>query len=764
MIGQNPNQNWDHSQHLVPGTASAGQELALYDPYLNQYTPETEFQLRDCWKIILKYKWTILAILSAVLITTAVATMLERPVYRATTLIQLKPETSGILRFKTIDAAAADAKTYRNTQANIIRSRNVAEAVVARLNLEKNPEIAGAQARRGLISGVEQISGVIEKTNPENDQDKIKEQRLRERITTGRVISSLGVAVVPASDLFRVSFDSFDPSLAARVVNTVVEEFIRLSAEQKFNSTAGAKAFLDKEIKRLQGKLESSERDLTQFARQFKVIDVEETNNIIVGSLSELSSELASLEGERISAEAIYLQSLEENFDPLSSETVVNDDTVKALATEYNSLQAKYFKLSRVFTDAYPEVAALKSQIAQVKSALEKEAKRAARYLKDKYEQLVNKEKLLRKAVDKKREELLDLKDRSVQYHILKREWETNKELYAGILERVKEVGVAAGLKLNNISVVDKALAPASSYKPNFTYNMTLALIFGLAAALGTALILSLLDNTIRSTEEMEKKFRLASFGLVPKHVDHKKNKSTTDKENDKIEFAALSDSSIGEAFRSIRTSLMFASPTNPKIFQITSATSGEGKTTCTTNLGIVLAQNGARVLLIDGDLRKSRMHKIFRVPSSPGLSEALVGENNQVIHGTNITGLSLMAAGTIPPNPAELLHSAAMGKLLENLSEVYDYILMDSPPVLGLADSLIISNKVEGTLLVASSGKVTKEALRESVKRLRGVRARLFGAVLNMADMHSKEYGYHAKYYYNNDYKYEWKEKRKIA
>jgi capsular exopolysaccharide synthesis family protein len=350
--------------------------------------------------------------------------------------------------------------------------------------------------------------------------------------------------------------------------------------------------------------------------------------------------------------------------------------------------------------------------------------------------------------VEQQKQDLLSLQDRAIQYNILKREWETNKGLYSGLLERMKEVGVAAGIERDIGAIIDRALVPGAPFAPSLRGNLMKAVLLGLIGGIGLALLLNLLDNTVRDPEEVERLVQLASLGLVPK-IDPKGLSSEVPMEM--LSYAARGQS-VSEAFRSIRTSLMFATPGGaPNVLMVTSAAPAEGKSTTVVNLGSVLAQTGASVLLVDGDLRKPRLHTVFKVPRGPGLTEYLVrGASEGHFYPTPVDNLSVLTAGTPPPNPAELLSSNALDRLLEELSDRFDYVILDSSPVMGLADPVVLSTKVKGVVLVSAAGKVSRGALREAVKRLRAVDAPLVGSVLNMVQPHSSEYTYYNKYYYN--------------
>jgi succinoglycan biosynthesis transport protein ExoP len=330
----------------------------------------------------------------------------------------------------------------------------------------------------------------------------------------------------------------------------------------------------------------------------------------------------------------------------------------------------------------------------------------------------------------------------------------------------MKEVGVAGGMEPNNISLIDPASVPLGPFKPNLKKNAALAGILGLMVGIGIAFLLTFLDNTVRTPEDLEKLVAVPSLGLIPFEKDDSKKKKKQPvpvidpSENPRmaryepmLEFRGHFErrSDIAEAFRSVRTSLMFSSPEGmPKVIQLVSTVPSEGKSTVATNLALVMADNGAKVLLVDGDLRRNRLHKVFGVPSTPGLSDVIVsGFEFGFAKETGIRNLAFLPAGISPPNPAELLGSKGMREFLKKASDFYDHIILDSAPLLGLADAVVLSTIVDGVVYVVHSGMVNKDNLREGVKRLRYVNAPLLGAVLNFVDMDSKDYGYYGEYYY---------------
>lgn len=727
-----------------------------YDPYANQYLPDDEFDLRVVWRTIVKYRWTIFFITAVFMAITIAATLSMRPVYRADVLLEVKPPSGTVVKFQNLEQVDHQPQEYKNTQQSILRSKSVADAVISELSLDKDPELSGELTQRGFISGLRQlakplkamISGGDDAVLPDYEKLEKQEELLN------RFSDRLSVSEVRNSNLFRVSFESFTPEVAADVANTVVEQFVSLSEERRFGSTSGAKQFLEVEIDKVQARLETSEKDLTDYAREHEIVDVEDNNDIMTTQLNELNSRLTQISGDRIAAESLYVQSQSPNgFNVLPQ--VLESALIQTLKSQYASLQGEYYKLSKIYKPAYPRLVQLEEEMNRVKTSLDQEVDQIAKSLKSDYEQLKKEEELLQQKLDRQKENLLALKDRSIQYNILKREWETNKQLYTGLLERMKEVGVAGGMEINNIAIIDRARVPVDQYKPVIVKNVSVATALGLFFGLGIAFLLAFLDNTVRTPEELETIAGVANLGLIPKNTPDK-NTDGLNENGLRQRLALISntqrDHGISEAFRSIRTSLMFSSPNGlPKVVQVTSTTPGEGKSTISSNIAAVMADNGLRVALIDADLRKPSLNKLFSVPSAPGLSEILTEQTTKPpVFKTAVEGLTLIPSGTPPPNPAELLGSSAFDRLLESLGDQYDLIVIDSAPLLGLADSVIISTKVDGVIYAVHAGEVNKDGLREGVKRLRRVQAPIVGAILNQADLSEGEYGYYGSEYFD--------------
>lgn len=753
----NTNQHDPNMPALLGGRSG---QMTVRDPYANVSIPESELSFQDVWKVITQHKGMILAVFFIVLITTIIATLLLHPIYRAHSSIYI---STGSNKMKTETIAQREyTGQYSLTQQSIVLSRSVAEAVINKMSLQNVPEINGSLSQRGFVSGAKNIiKSIVLK------DDSGKSLEIRKDNSVGHVArfrQRLAISRAGKSDLFRVTFDSFDPKLAADVVNTTVSEYIRLDRVRRLSLTSEAKTFLESEITAVQAKLESSERNLIDFARKNSIIDLEVRDNTVVQRLSELNNELTRITSQKVAAEASWNQaSLGTGLEALP--VVLNNSFINRLKDTQFRLQSKYSKLSKIYKSEYPELKQLKAQLDETNESINKEIRRIVEGIKNTYERLLNGELLITEQIEQQKQTQLDLKDKSVQYNILKRAWESNKELYTVLLKSVQEISVSGGMQPNNITVIDAAIPPQNPYKPNLLVNVLLASMLGLFGGVIVAIVLAFLDNTVTTPDDLEKVVGLASLGMVPIEKNkqkRKKKKNALDNENDvavrhksMLEFRSYVDrkNHLSEAFRSIRTSLMFSSSAGfPKIIQVTSTMPGEGKTTLACNLALVLADTDTdiKVLLMDADLRRHKLHKVFDMPLSPGLSEAIISkEDKDFARDTAIKNLYVLPAGTTPANPAELVGSKKMSDFMQRIAENYDYVVIDSPPLLGLADAVVLSTKVDGVVYTVHSGSVNKDELFEGVKRLRRVHAPLVGAILNQVDLSKEEYIFYGGYYY---------------
>jgi polysaccharide biosynthesis transport protein len=739
--------------------------MVPYDPRV--FVPEEEegIDLREYWRILAKRKWVILALVAIAVTASFMATRLQVPEYRATVTVQIDPEGSQILSFQDFNRSGRwYVSEFLASQNEILRSRSLAEAVVRREGLQDHPELTGGVRQRSLVGELRDLARMlVAAVRPTEENVPAPEaaapEPRGEGPAAGALRSRLEVVPVRNSLLVRISFVSFDPQFAARIANAVAREYMENSMQRRLDAGAEARAFLEKQLDDMRIAIERSDRALADFARQGGVADLEANLEMARAGLRSLNDRFEEVQQELVQIAAwreLVDAGRTEHLDP-----VLNSATIADLQSRLLDANAEYASLSERFLDSYPTVAETLRRIALLRAEISAERTKVVNGIIGRYDNLKAQEAALQQAIAEREERVMTLNERGVQYNILRREFETSRELYDGLLQRLKEIGVAAGVQEANISVIDTAQVPGAPFRPDLRKNVSIAGMVGLAVGIALALLLEFLDSTIRRTEDVERLVDRPVLGLVPlmRLRDRRKAGETAGRHDREVAHFSANHpkSSISEAFRSLRTSLMFSTPEGmPKALLVTSSAQGEGKTTTAANLATVLAQNGARVLLIDADLRRPSLHKDFGIARAPGLTNCIAHNGPgplmelSLVKRTEVEGLSVMPAGHSTPSPAELLSSSRLAKILTDLRQIFDHVIVDAPPILGLADAVILSRMVDGVILVAASGRTGKENFRVSVRRLYQVQAPLLGVVLNQVDLASPDYAYYSSYYYN--------------
>ncbi len=545
----------------------------------------------------------------------------------------------------------------------------------------------------------------------------------------GLFIEHLTVEPVKNSRLVRVSFDSPDPEEAAAIANSLAENYVSTTLERRYDAASYAKTFLEERIELVRANLEDSERRLIDYAREREIINLDDKLDILMTRLKEMSSQQVAAEAQRISAEADYQQMSKEGSGRTTE--VLESPVIQKLKDRQAELEAEYQEQLKVFKPGYPKMQQLAQQIADIKRTIGEESATIGSATRATYEAKLNQEAKLAATINAIKSEILALQDRSTDYQTMKREVDTNRELYDGLLQRMKEVGVVAGIGTNNISVVDAAEVPREKFSPSLKKNLAIALALGLFGGIALAFLLETLDDSIKSTDDVERRIDAPILGLVPwvSGRDGPKNP-------EQLGLWVHEDpkSAMAEAYRSLRTSLIFATSEGaPRLMHFTSASASEGKTTSACSTAITFAQTGSKVLLIDCDLRNPSLHKEFGLPNAKGLTHFLTGASDpaEIALPSPVTRLFVVTSGPIPPNPVELLAGARMMELLELARERFDYVILDGPPVLGLADAIVLANLARSTILVVESQGTRAGALEGSAKRLRAAGANILGAIL---------------------------------
>lgn len=735
------------SRALIPRPSQLPR--AYPNQYGNDLEDNDEIDLRAYWHIIVKRKWVVIGFFLIVLTGVAIATFIQTPIYRASALVQIEREAAKVVDFQDVSPVEKSGeKDFYTTQYELLKSRSLAKNVIEQLALS-DAHLRQQEKKRGIAEWLgDLMSGADDEADQEAKVTSLAQQTDKNERLVGAFIKALTIEPVRNSRLVKVSFDSPDPVLAARVANAITQSYISMNLEKKYDASTYAKTFLEDRIAQIKVKLEEAERAQVAYARDHQIFNLDKEGGSTSGqNLAEFNGALSKAQQERIKAESMYTQLSAGSDLPQSLESSL----IQQLKSTKAKLEGDYQEKLKTFKPGYPAMQELGAQIKEVNDQIAKEIQTVRKSIKTNFEAAKANEASLTAKLNESKKEILDLQSRSIQFNILKREADTNRQLYDGLLQRLKEVSVSGGVGTNNIFVVDKAEVPKNQHSPNVKLNLLIGILIGLIGGIALAIFFVFMDDSFQSTVDIEKHLGLPVIGVIPETDDLV---STGD-----IVRHTMNDarSGLAEALRSTRTALQFATPDGaPKILGITSSDMSEGKSTCSVGLAIHFAQCGSRVLIIDADMRRPTLHKTFDIPNSIGLSNLLSGGAtfNEIIRTTDIAHFSFIPSGPTPPNPTELLNSHRFRDLLKTASEEYDLVIVDSPPILGLADALLIGNMVQHLLLVIEAGETSRKAVIGCVKRLMASHVRPLGCILNRFHPRHIGYGYdyHYAYYYYSE------------
>ena len=719
--------------------------------------------LRAHWRTIQKRRWTVLSILLVTFTVSLIATLKQKPIYRAEALLEIEKENANIPTVQELFQLENVSDNYLETQYKVLQSETLARRVIDQLHLDQDAEF-NPPKDNWLFPNAHAATRDAGAIDADTEQTVLRKFKDR-----------LSVDPVRRSRLVQISFESQDPNVAADAVNALSTNYIQENLESRWQAAQKASEWLSKQLESFKAKLEKSEDDLQGYAQQNGLVFLQtekgDTENIVNERLRELQDELTKAQAERYAKESIYR--LTEGGDYSALPGVVDNKLMQDLTTRLSELEREKAALTAIFTSDYPKVKEVQSQVDEVQKRLDAERQRAEQGIVDDYMAAVRREDLVREAFEQQQSQANLVAGRAVQYNILKREVDTNKQLYEGLLQRLKEAGVSAGMNASNIRVVDEAVPPTRPVRPRPFLNLSLAVLLGLACGTGVAFLQEHLDNTLKNSDDIERVLRVPALALIPSResLDHGNTfvyglaeKASNHNGNGRlnalekgagkawirIDGNGTQHSALSEAFRGLRTSvLLSAAGRPPRSLTFVSAEPGEGKTTVASNLSISLAQLGKRVLLIDGDMRRPCVHKLFKIEErSEGLVTFLTGEDNwrSLVRPSGIAELDCLICGPVPPNPSELLSSDRMQQLINEAMAEYQFVLIDAPPLLNVTDGRILATMVEGAILVVRGGFTPQELAQQAQFHVRDVGARLIGVVLNDVDV--RHNGYYQSYY----------------
>jgi succinoglycan biosynthesis transport protein ExoP len=701
------------------------------------------------WKVIRKRRWTVLIAFTVLFGAVLLGTLKEKPVYRAKALLEIERENPSLVTPQELFQLDEVSDAYLETEYKVLSSDDLAERVIAQLGLEQVAEFH--PARRSWPWTLRNIDAAA-KLTPQADAAS-RDPSVREAVLSA-FANRLDVKPFRRSRAVEISFDSQDPNLAAKVVNAVAANYIDKNLEARWEATQKASEWLSQQMLDLKTKLEKSQDELHKYAAEndllFLETDKGNSENVVNQSLRELQEELTRTQSMRYEKESLYR--LVRSSDYAALPGVFDNKLLQDLSMRLAELQRERAQLAATFTEDYPKAQQVQSQISEIQATLERERQRAAERITNDYLAAVRREALVQQAFAEKQKQANVIAEKSVQYGILNRDVESNKTLYEGLLQRLKEAGVSAGLKATNIRIVDPATAPYKPVSPKMALNLGLASILGLGLGVCAAFLQEHLDQTIENVQDVDRFLRLPALAFIPAaeslngHSSKEKvlTLGLTGAGHSPEEIPAQSllrndpvnrkYDDLSESFRGLRTSVLFSTGGRPaNSILVTSAQAKEGKTTIAANLAISLAQLGRSVLLIDADLRRSTLQEYFPQEGSQ-LSTYLAGQGawHDMTYQTAVRGLYVLLCGPLPVNPVELLYSQRMRTLLKESAAEFEFVLLDSPPLLHAADARILASIVDATILVIKGGDTSRQVVQYAQSQARSAGANLMGVVVN--------------------------------
>ena len=692
------------------------------------------------FRIAVRWRWVVCGIVVGALLLGLLGTLLMTPKYTASSTIEISRQQDRIVNVADVrpESGAADLEFYQ-TQYSLLKARTLAERVVDELKIVDNNTFFEMFNVR-----LENDSFFADQTNSRLTPVQRAERRNK---AIDVLLKNSGVDPIRASRLVNVTFTSPDPALSQRIVNAWTKNFIDLTLVRRFDATSYARKFLEDRLVQLRERLETSERQLVAYAQAEKIISIpasgasagqQADRPLAAEDLASINGALSGATADRIRAESRLRQAGGRGGE---TPDALQNTTISELRQKRAEVAAEYAKLLIQYEPEYPAARALASQVRNLDGAINREESRVGSSIRVTYNEAVARERGLKERVEELKSNLLDMRRRSIQYNIYQRDVDTNRQLYDGLLQRYKEIGIAGGVGTNNIAIVDTAQLPRRPSSPNLLLNMLIALIAGLAIALVAALALEQIDEGVKDPSEVGDATGLPLLGVIPEVVSGDSGAQLLDRK-----------SPMSEAYISLQTNLQFATDHGvPRSLSVTSTRASEGKSTTSFAIATSLARTGRRVILVDGDMRSPSVHHLVGVTNENGVSNILAGDDNiaALVVPVPAYGLSAMPAGPQPPNAAELLTGLRLKMLIDTLLEQFDHVVIDSPPVLGLADAPLIASRTEGVVYAVQSDGARSSMIRTALSRLAAADANILGVVLTRFEARKAHYGYGYDYGY---------------
>lgn len=745
--------------------------MVINEPIIEPGDAEEGLSFGSLWRIIRAHKLLIAVILLGSVLTTLAALLMMTPLYKARATVLIERNNPNIVDIKQVISEPLNTgqDDYYKTQYAMLKSRSLAAEVIDQQQLEKNPQFL-RQAQPGFVESLlprlkSWVSQWLPLPAPRTDGAAPEPAAQLVDVYLNRMLQ---IEPVAGTRLVSVSFTSQDPQLSAQLANSHAHAYAQRGLKLRSEATQEARKFLEEKLVELKQRVENAEAALNAYRKDKGIVSLDDKENVVVDRLADLNKRLTEAEVERISLESQVRLVRKRDFDSLPS--VIANPLITTLKGELTRLQGEHAKLAAQFKPGYPRLAQIKANMDEVQARLQKEIGKIVSGLESAYLAAHAKERELRAKTDEQKNAAFDLKDASVNYAILNREAETNRQLYDSVVTRIKEVSLTSQLPNSNVFIIDPAEAPRTPASPNIKMSLLLSALVGLLGGFVMAFLREQMDRSLKTAEDAERYLSLPNLGVVPNFagMDTKaavegssrngwramlglsRGSSASEfnfypyEPKEKPAFTTQPAGLVGEAYRTLRTGILLSQAGDEaRTVLFTSAVHGEGKTDTTVNSAIKFAQTGARVLLIDADLRRPMCHKILGMRRGLGLAELLTGkiERSWAIQSTHVDNLFFIASGASTSDPTELLGSRKMRETLLWASEHYDHVLIDSPPVMPVSDAMLLSTMTDGVVVVIGGQSTPRDLVKQGCAKLRYARARILGMVLNRVDPNQGSY-----------------------
>jgi len=693
---------------------------------------DSPLDLRHYWNNLVKRRWTVVTVAFVVSTVVAMVNFRMPPVYEARVSVEVEGEAPEVQSISNFYRGTPSDEAFLRTQVKVLESDSLAWQTIQQLGIDQSAEFSPPRGGKPVSPAIVQISLI----NAFRDH--------------------LRVEWVRNSRMLEVSFEARDPRLAAAVANALVSNYAEYNFRKRYDATRQASGWMEQQLDELKAKVEKSQQAMVDYERQNAIVNINDKQSVEEQRLAQLSNDYTNAQNVRLDKESLFELA---SSNEAEAAVLMQSEVLGRLEEKYAELKAQLVDASGQYGPNYPKVVRLQDQVNEIQGFIERERKRIAGRVRNDYTAAMGREKLLAAALAREKEAVGRLNQVLIQHNLLKREFETTQQLYENLLQHLKDATVSAGLRATNIHVVDPALPPAAPIRPKKTQNIAMGLLGGLALGVMLALIADVLDNSVKSVEDIERLTGMPTLAVIPlaasdrarrawrKGAGEKAASSTTP-----VGLAVLKHpaSPLAESYRALRTSVLLSTPGHPpQVILITSSQPNEGKSCTCLNLALTLAQRGGRVVIIDGDLRKPGVASVLGLANGKGLSSILTGAHGleEALQQLDaLPGLWVLPGGPRPPNPADLLSSVSMKEVLAELRGRFDHVVIDSPPVLLVTDATILTPLVDGIMLVVESGMTVRGAIQRTHKILENAGGKVLGVVLNKLD--ARRNGYYGSYY----------------